>query len=96
MSTWLCYLSWPWFYLTKSESLFQDRMKSVRIRRFSGPNAGKYGTDMAYSRSLLGATFAPNLAALVLEKIFSSEMVKDGFCLWGAIKPNVLFSENVL
>ena len=48
----------------------------------------------AYSRSLFGATFTPNLAPWVLKKIFSLEMVKNNFCLGGASKQNV-FSENV-
>ena len=49
----------------------------------------------AYSRPLLGVPFAPNLAARVLEKIFSLEMVKNYFCLGGAGKQNAFFSENL-
>ena len=49
----------------------------------------------AYSRTLLGATFAPNLVPWVLEKIFSLEKVKNNFCFGNASKQNALFSENV-
>ena len=48
----------------------------------------------AYSRTLLGATFAPTLAPRVSEKILWLEMVKNDFCLGGASKQNGLFSEN--
>ena len=48
-----------------------------------------------YSRSLLGATIAPNLEPCVLKKILSLEMVKNDVCKGVQAKKMLVFQRNV-
>ena len=47
-----------------------------------------------HSRSLLGATIAPNLVPLVFLKTFSLEMVKNDLFFWSASQQNTIFFDK--
>ena len=51
--------------------------------------------ETTYSRSLLGATIAPNLEPCVLKKIFSLEMVQNDICKGVQAKKMLVFRKNV-
>ena len=53
-----------------------------------------YISIRAYSRPLLGAIIAPNIAPWVFKKVFSFEMIKNNICLGGKSKQSAFFFEK--